>query len=134
MEEMNNLENMLGGGSNMMATDTKTVSQADVSEAQAALSEIRALVQEMMAAGMSEAEIDAFLKQFGISLQDLALAEQSLGNPEIMSKVMGDSMGMMYGGAVEDLTGGIARGLMYGGPVTGYAEGGTIEKLLADIE
>ena len=108
MEEMNNLENMLGGGSDMMATNTETVSQGDVSEAQAALAEIRALVQEMMASGMSEAEIDAFLKQFGISLQDLALAEQSLGNPEIMSRVMGDSMGMK--------------------------DGGTIEKLLADIE
>ena len=104
---MNNLENMMGGGSNMIATDTETVSQADVSEAQAALAEIRALVQEMMAA-MSEAEIDAFLKQFGISLQDLALAEQSFGNPEIMGKVMGDSMGMK--------------------------DGGTIDKLLADIE
>ena len=32
---MNELENMMGGGSNMIATDTETVSQADVSEAQA---------------------------------------------------------------------------------------------------
>ncbi len=103
MEEMNELENMMGGSPNMIATDTETVSQADVSEAQAALGEIRALVQEMMAAGMSEAEIDAFLKQFGISLQDLALAEQSFGNPEIMGKVMGDSMGMKAGGTIDKL-------------------------------
>ena len=36
----------------MIATDTETVSQTDVSEAQAALAEIRALVQEMMATQM----------------------------------------------------------------------------------
>ena len=103
MEDMNNLENMMGGSPGMMATGTEMVTETDVSQEKAALEEIRALVQEMIASGMSEAEIDAFLKQFGISLQDLALAEQTLDNPEIMGKVMGNPMGMKAGGTIDKL-------------------------------
>jgi len=43
------------------------------------------------------------------------------------SKGIGSMPMMMYGGAVEDLTGGMARGMMYGGPVMAYAEGGAVQ-------
>jgi len=93
MEEINELENMMAPtpetmvDPNGMQMGIDQMTSNDVAEAQNALGEIRALVQEMLASGMSEEEIDQFLKQFGVSLQDLAYAEQTIQNPEIMNKM-----------------------------------------------
>jgi len=58
--------------------------------------------------------------EFGLLPQG-TLPELSGGKPR-------EPQPMMYGGAVEDLTGGRARGLMYGGSVMpmAYAEGGNV--------
>tara|TARA_R100000544_G_scaffold5722_2_gene2178 strand:+ start:2377 stop:2703 length:327 start_codon:yes stop_codon:yes gene_type:complete len=92
MEEINQLENMMAPEMGMnqptqMNAEMPGVSSGEISEAKAALAEIRVLVQEMMASGMSEEEINQFLQQFGISLQDLAFAEQTIENPEVMNQM-----------------------------------------------
>ncbi len=48
--------------------------------------------------------------------------------PELSGGKPREPQPMMYGGAVEDLTGGMARGMMYGGSVMpmAYAEGGNV--------
>jgi hypothetical protein len=58
--------------------------------------------------------------EFGLLPQG-TLPELSGGKPR-------EPQPMMYGGAVEDLTGGMARGMMYGGSVMpmAYAEGGNV--------
>jgi hypothetical protein len=58
-------------------------------------------------------------------LQQQKIQIQAQNEPS--QKGIGSMQMMMYGGAVEDLTGGMASGMMYGGPVMAYAQGGAVQ-------
>ena len=58
------------------------LSAEDKKEALESLRQIRQVIEQMMAQGASKKEIEAFLAQIGISLQELDYAEQMLGLAE----------------------------------------------------
>lgn len=52
------------------------LSPAQKQEAREALREIQQIIQEMMAQGATEEEIEAFLAEMGISIEELEFAEK----------------------------------------------------------
>tara|TARA_S200002703_G_scaffold158870_2_gene170455 strand:+ start:1714 stop:2007 length:294 start_codon:yes stop_codon:yes gene_type:complete len=87
-EELNELSGMPGGPS-LGLTQPKEVNDAinqisaeDKTAAIQSLKEIRAAINQMIAQGASEEEINALLAEMGLSLQDLETAEQMLGLTE----------------------------------------------------
>lgn len=87
-EELNALSGMPGGPSGGL-TQPKEVNDAisqisseDKTVAIESLKEIRKVINQMIAQGASQEEIEALLAEIGLSLQDLETAEQMLGISE----------------------------------------------------
>jgi len=87
-EELNMLTGMEGTNMSGLSQPVQIqnavdgLSPADKQEAIESLQQIRQLVEQMMAQGATEEEIEALLAEIGISLQELDYAEQMLGLSE----------------------------------------------------
>ena len=64
-------------------TEIDNLSDQEKSEAKQALMQLTKIVEQMMAEGATEEEINQFLEQIGMTLEELELAEEMFG--------MGDS-------------------------------------------
>jgi len=73
-----------------MNEQIETLSSQEMEEAQAAMGELLNMIAEMRQAGMSDEEINQFLSEFGITLEEVLMDDQALRNP-----------GSMTGGAPE---------------------------------
>jgi hypothetical protein len=62
-----------------MKTEMGKINPQQKQEAAQALMEIQKIIEQMIAAGATEEEIQAFLAEMGISIEELELAEQMLG-------------------------------------------------------
>lgn len=62
-----------------MKTEMGKINPQQKQEAAQALMEIQKIIEQMIAAGATEQEIQAFLAEMGISIEELELAEQMLG-------------------------------------------------------
>ena len=62
-----------------MKTEMGKINPQQKQEAAQALMEIQKIIEQMIAAGATEQEIQAFLSEMGISIEELELAEQMLG-------------------------------------------------------
>ena len=68
-----------------MNEELETLSSQDMEEAKVAMGELINMIAEMKAAGMSEEEINEFLSQFGLTLEEVLMADQALENPEMLT-------------------------------------------------
>tara|TARA_R100001510_G_C7531560_1_gene122779 strand:- start:46 stop:339 length:294 start_codon:yes stop_codon:yes gene_type:complete len=68
-----------------MNEELETLSSQDMEEAKVAMGELINMIAEMKAAGMSEEEINEFLSQFGLTLEEVLMADQALKNPEMLT-------------------------------------------------
>ena len=68
-----------------MNEELETLSSQDMEEAKVAMGELINMIAEMKAAGMSEEEINEFLNQFGLTLEEVLMADQALKNPEMLT-------------------------------------------------
>ena len=78
------MENMMNPGMDMNE-ELETLSSQDMEEAKVAMGELINMIAEMKAAGMSEEEINEFLSQFGLTLEEVLMADQALKNPEMLT-------------------------------------------------
>ena len=62
-----------------MKTEMGKINPQQKQEAAKALMEIQKIIEQMIAAGATEEEIQVFLAEMGISIEELELAEQMLG-------------------------------------------------------
>ena len=70
------------GGQEMpgqMQQDLDSISGSDQEEAKQALTQIIKILQQMVSQGASDEEIDAFLQQVGISMEELQQAREMFG-------------------------------------------------------
>ena len=67
-----------------MNEELETLSSQDMEEAKVAMGELINMIAEMKAAGMSEEEINEFLSQFGLTLEEVLMADQALKNREML--------------------------------------------------
>ncbi len=87
-EELNMLTGMEGANMSGLSQPKEIqqeidgLSSEDKKAALDSLKQIRQIIQQMMVQGATEEEIEAFLKEIGISLQELDYAEQMLGLAE----------------------------------------------------
>lgn len=84
------MENMMNPGMGVNE-ELETLSSQDMDEARAAMGELINMIAEMKAAGMSDEEINQFLSEFGLTLEEVLMADQALKNPEMLqdSSMMG---------------------------------------------
>ena len=68
-----------------MNEQIETLSGQEMEEAQAAMGELLNMIAEMRQAGMSDEEINQFLSEFGITLEEVLMADQALRNPGSMT-------------------------------------------------
>ena len=68
-----------------MNEQIETLSSQEMEEAQAAMVELLNMIAEMRQAGMSDEEINQFLSEFGITLEEVLMADQALRNPGSMT-------------------------------------------------
>ena len=69
-----------------MNEQIETLSSQEMEEAQAAMGELLNMIAEMRQAGMSDEEINQFLSEFGITLEEVLMADQALRNPGSMTR------------------------------------------------
>ena len=62
-----------------MQQDLDSISGSDQEEAKQALTQIIKILQQMVSQGASDEEIDAFLQQVGISMEELQMAREMFG-------------------------------------------------------
>ena len=67
-----------------MNEQIETLSSQEMEEAQAAMGELLNMIAEMRQAGMSDEEINQFLSEFGITLEEVLMGDQALRNPGSM--------------------------------------------------
>tara|TARA_B100001057_G_scaffold12051_1_gene11390 strand:+ start:3935 stop:4246 length:312 start_codon:yes stop_codon:yes gene_type:complete len=77
------MENMMNPQMGMNE-ELETLSSQDMDEAKAAMGELINMIAEMKAAGMSDEEINKFLSEFGLTLEEVLMADQALKNPEML--------------------------------------------------
>jgi hypothetical protein len=68
-----------------MNEQIETLSSQEMEEAQAAMGELLNMIAEMRQAGMSDEEINQFLSEFGLTLEEVLMADQALKNPEMLN-------------------------------------------------
>ena len=71
-----------------MGQDQASFSEAEKQEAIQALQQIQQIVQQMVANGASEEEINKFLEELGLTIEDLEFLEQTLMSEEVTSQIM----------------------------------------------
>jgi|TARA_R110001583_G_scaffold16070_9_gene65319 hypothetical protein len=64
-------------------------SEGEKQEAIQALQQIQQMVEQMIANGASEEEINQFLQELGLTLEDLQFLEEALMSEEIMGQAIG---------------------------------------------
>ena len=67
---------------NELQEQINSLSEQEKNEAQEALMQIMKIVEQMMAEGASEQEVEEFLKQIGMTLEELEMAEEMFGMGE----------------------------------------------------
>jgi hypothetical protein len=71
-----------------MGQDQASFSESEKQEAIQALQQIQQMVQQMLANGASEEEINKFLEELGLTIEDLEFLEQTLMSEEVTSQIM----------------------------------------------
>ena len=99
MDELENLEREVGVMPTQdfqsapmdigMGQEHPSFSQAEKQEAIQALQQIQQVIEQMLANGASEEEINQFLQELGLTLEDLQFLEESLMSEEIMGQAIG---------------------------------------------
>jgi hypothetical protein len=67
---------------NELQEQINSLSEQEKNEAKEALMQIMKIVEQMMAEGASEQEVEEFLKQIGMTLEELEMAEEMFGMGE----------------------------------------------------
>jgi hypothetical protein len=67
---------------NELQQQIDSLSEQEKNEAKEALMQIMKIVEQMMAEGASEQEVEEFLKQIGMTLEELEMAEEMFGMGE----------------------------------------------------
>jgi hypothetical protein len=67
---------------NELQQQIDSLSEQEKNEAKEALMQIMKIVEQMMAEGATEQEIEEFLKQIGMTLEELEMAEEMFGMGE----------------------------------------------------
>ncbi len=67
---------------NELQEQINSLSEQEKNEAKEALMQIIKIVEQMMAEGASEQEVEEFLKQIGMTLEELEMAEEMFGMGE----------------------------------------------------
>tara|TARA_R100000781_G_scaffold33754_1_gene24483 strand:- start:206 stop:472 length:267 start_codon:yes stop_codon:yes gene_type:complete len=62
-----------------MQSEMESISGSDQEEAKQALTQIITILQQMVSQGASEEEIQAFLQQVGITMEELQMAREMFG-------------------------------------------------------
>tara|TARA_R110002167_G_C12138063_1_gene599871 strand:+ start:144 stop:461 length:318 start_codon:yes stop_codon:yes gene_type:complete len=67
---------------NELQEQINSLSEQEKNEAKEALMQIMKIVEQMMSEGASEQEVEEFLKQIGMTLEELEMAEEMFGMGE----------------------------------------------------
>ena len=67
---------------NELQEQINSLSEQEKDEAKQALMQIMKIVEQMMSEGASEQEVEEFLKQIGMTLEELEMAEEMFGMGE----------------------------------------------------
>ena len=67
---------------NELQEQINSLSEQEKNEAKQALMQIMKIVEQMMSEGASEQEVEEFLKQIGMTLEELEMAEEMFGMGE----------------------------------------------------
>ncbi len=71
-----------------MGQDQGSFSEGEKQEAIQALQQIQQMVEQMMANGASEEEINQFLQELGLTIEDLQFLEETLMSEDIMQQAI----------------------------------------------
>jgi len=71
-----------------MGQDQASFSEGEKQEAIQALQQIQQMVEQMMANGASEEEINQFLQELGLTIEDLQFLEETLMSEDIMQQAI----------------------------------------------
>ena len=98
MDELENLEREVGVMPTQdfqsapmdigMGQEQPSFSQAEKQEAIQALQQIQQVIEQMLANGASEEEINQFLEEIGLTIEDLEFLEQTLMSEEVTNQMV----------------------------------------------
>jgi uncharacterized membrane protein YccC len=98
MDELENLEREVGVMPTQdfqsapmdigMGQEQASFSQAEKQEAIQALQQIQQVIEQMLANGASEEEINQFLEEIGLTIEDLEFLEQTLMSEEVTNQMV----------------------------------------------